>query len=41
MIKGVIFDLDGVIVFTDQFHFKAWKQMASELVKSGYCVGRL
>ncbi len=31
MIKGIIFDLDGVIVFTDQFHFKAWKQMASEL----------
>lgn len=35
MIKGVIFDLDGVIVFTDQFHFKAWKQMASEL---GFCL---
>ncbi len=28
MIKGVIFDLDGVIVSTDEFHFQAWKQLA-------------
>ena len=28
MIKGVIFDLDGVLVFTDKFHYQAWKQMA-------------
>ena len=27
-IKGMIFDLDGVIVFTDKFHYQAWKQMA-------------
>lgn len=27
-LKGVIFDLDGVIVFTDQFHYQAWKKMA-------------
>jgi len=27
-IKGVIFDLDGVIVSTDEFHFKAWKVLA-------------
>ncbi len=27
-IKAIIFDLDGVICFTDQFHFKAWKEMA-------------
>ena len=27
-IKGVIFDLDGVIVFTDKFHYQAWKKMA-------------
>ena len=26
-LKGLIFDLDGVIVFTDQYHYKAWKQM--------------
>lgn len=29
-LKGFIFDLDGVIVFTDQYHYKAWKQMADE-----------
>ena len=28
MIKAVIFDLDGVIVSTDQFHYKAWKKMS-------------
>lgn len=27
-IKGVIFDLDGVIVSTDEYHYKAWKAMA-------------
>jgi alpha,alpha-trehalose phosphorylase len=27
-IKAVIFDLDGVIVSTDEFHFQAWKQLA-------------
>ncbi|MBN2539913.1 MAG: beta-phosphoglucomutase [Bacilli bacterium] len=27
-IKGVIFDLDGVIVSTDEFHYKAWKKLA-------------
>ena len=27
-LKAVIFDLDGVIVFTDQFHYQAWKRMA-------------
>ena len=27
-IKGVIFDLDGVLVFTDKFHYQAWKKMA-------------
>lgn len=26
--KAAIFDLDGVIVFTDRFHYQAWKQMA-------------
>ncbi len=28
MIQGIIFDLDGVIVFTDHLHYKAWKAMA-------------
>ena len=27
-LKGVIFDLDGVICFTDVYHYQAWKQMA-------------
>ncbi len=30
-IKGFIFDLDGVIVFTDKYHYKAWKAMADEM----------
>lgn len=30
-IKGIIFDLDGVIVSTDQYHYKAWKQLADRL----------
>jgi beta-phosphoglucomutase len=29
--KAVIFDLDGVIVFTDKYHFQAWKKIADEL----------
>ena len=29
-IKAVIFDLDGVIVSTDDYHYKAWKVMADE-----------
>lgn len=29
--KGVIFDLDGVIVFTDHFHYLAWKKIADEM----------
>ena len=28
MIKGVIFDLDGVIVSTDELHYQGWKYMA-------------
>lgn len=31
MIKGVIFDLDGVLASTDEMHYKAWKRLASEL----------
>lgn len=29
--KGVIFDLDGVICFTDQYHYAAWKKMADDI----------
>lgn len=28
--EGIIFDLDGVIVFTDRFHYQAWKTIADE-----------
>ena len=31
MIKGVIFDLDGVILSTDEYHYLAWKQLADKL----------
>jgi beta-phosphoglucomutase len=27
-IKGIIFDLDGVICSTDEYHYQAWKKMA-------------
>lgn len=30
MIKGIIFDLDGVIVNTDKYHFESWKKIADE-----------
>lgn len=26
--SGIIFDLDGVICFTDKYHYQAWKKMA-------------
>ncbi len=29
-IEAVIFDLDGVIVSTDEYHYKAWKSIADE-----------
>lgn len=28
--KAVIFDLDGVIVSTDEYHFQGWKRLADE-----------
>jgi beta-phosphoglucomutase len=30
MLKGVIFDLDGVIVATDDLHYQAWQRLADE-----------
>lgn len=29
--QAVIFDLDGVICFTDKYHYLAWKKMADDL----------
>ena len=31
MYAGYIFDLDGVICFTDQYHYQAWKKLADRL----------
>ncbi|MDO6354047.1 beta-phosphoglucomutase [Caloramator sp. CAR-1] len=31
MIKGCIFDLDGVVVDTAKYHYLAWKRLANEL----------
>ncbi|MBM6838753.1 HAD hydrolase-like protein, partial [Clostridium saudiense] len=28
--EGIIFDLDGVIVSTDHYHYLAWKELADE-----------
>ena len=30
-IKGLLFDLDGVIVDTARYHFLAWRKMANDL----------
>lgn len=38
MKKGVIFDLDGVLVSTDKLHFKAWKMLADELGISSFSI---
>ena len=29
--KGIIFDLDGVICSTDEYHYQAWKQLADRI----------
>ncbi len=31
MLKAIIFDLDGVICSTDEYHYLAWKSMADDL----------
>lgn len=36
MIKGVIFDLDGVLVSTDEMHYQAWKRLADLLGIFGF-----
>ncbi len=30
-IKAILFDLDGVICSTDEYHYKAWKSLADDL----------
>ena len=30
MIRGVIFDLDGVLVTTDELHFQSWQRLTNE-----------
>lgn len=30
VIKAALFDLDGVVVFTDKYHYLAWKRLADE-----------
>ncbi len=36
MVKGIIFDLDGVLVSTDEMHYQAWKRLAEELGITGF-----
>ena len=36
MIKAVIFDLDGVLVTTDELHYRAWKQLADQEGITGF-----
>lgn len=36
MIKAIIFDLDGVLVTTDELHFEAWKELSNILGIEGY-----
>ena len=31
MFQGIIFDLDGVLVHTDEMHYQAWKQIAERV----------
>ena len=39
--KAFIFDLDGVLVFTDKFHYQAWKAMADRMGISQSDISRL
>lgn len=36
--KAVIFDLDGVICFTDKYHYQAWKALSDRLGIDGLLV---
>lgn len=35
MFKAVLFDLDGVITDTAEYHFRAWKALAEEIGING------
>lgn len=35
--RGVIFDLDGVLVSTDELHYQAWKRLADEIGITEFC----
>lgn len=35
--KGIIFDLDGVICSTDEYHYQAWKALADKIGATGFC----
>lgn len=32
MIRGIIFDLDGVIADTAKFHYIAWKEIGKNMI---------
>lgn len=34
--KGIIFDLDGVICSTDEYHYQAWKALADKIGAEGF-----
>ena len=36
MIRAFLFDLDGVLVSTDELHYQAWKRLADELGIEGF-----
>lgn len=35
--KGIIFDLDGVICSTDEYHYQAWQALADRIGAAGFC----
>ena len=34
--KGIIFDLDGVICSTDEYHYQAWRALALQISADGF-----
>ena len=41
--QGIIFDLDGVLCSTDEYHYRAWKALGSvsplTANATGFCAG--
>lgn len=35
--KGIVFDLDGVICSTDEYHYQAWQALADRIGAAGFC----